>query len=918
MGFFKKVFNAVTKPIKAIVDPIIDVGTSIIKAVISPFTGAFDLPDISVDTNVGSSVIKAATVVDFNAANRPVPVLYGQYVETGTIPVFVGTHGDNSADTTPQYLYMAAIISQGFHGSSNDTYFLTAPPYYGSILSRLTINGKPVHLHKYGRTPTNISINNNYFPQYDGSTALGYTEDDAIYASGKGGVQPDQITITSGTFANRLVFQYFDGSADQPASSLLREHPDWNDDNNTLSGMHYIALRFKLQAADETVTGKTSGDGTYPNPYSSVPAVVTTTSGRSTPRITASKTSDPGTEERFETVVGENKYARYISYHKPLNSPNADGQIYASSGGPTKEKDAKYVYPITTSTTIEVTRFANFQPRKYVSGSTQPVNIHDILYNLGWTYDYVFFFPGNVSWNSDSTAYSFSTNGDINFGRLWLKHVGGGHYQFVSRIPAQQSFTVNGITVNELTFFGYNDDGNMATRINGAYPGEDLGTDSAEYRFYAPVDQLQEIENYFLDGKEMQLRVRNRNADINQVYNITSVDLYSNNDFITVGIVNEDSSKPADSFYTTVPIDSTIYIEIKQGIPIVVPEPASWDIAFQSGYNSEGLRYQSYGCDNNPIEFILDYCLNPNYGLGLSLEQLDKQSFIDASFACDRIPEANDYANRELKLGFTETNTATDRNIYMNGENATVGDGGVGQQLKLTGNGKDRIFKIDTGEKLIDNLNRILSSIGAYMYYADGKFKIKIENAGVPINNELIPPITALPITATITDDNIIETATISTSALNDRFNQLKLDYTDFAFNSQPNSVLVPDPIEDSTNIRTNYLNEDAGKILEGAFTIPSIFFKEDAKKHATLLLKKSRGQPMLNTRINAVGFNLAPGDFVRINSVALDVNDVYRITDVALNGDHTLTLNCIKHIPEFYDITDTGQVFEAHRDILQ
>ena len=42
MGFFKKIFRAVTKPIKAIVDPVLDLGASIVKAVISPFTGAFE------------------------------------------------------------------------------------------------------------------------------------------------------------------------------------------------------------------------------------------------------------------------------------------------------------------------------------------------------------------------------------------------------------------------------------------------------------------------------------------------------------------------------------------------------------------------------------------------------------------------------------------------------------------------------------------------------------------------------------------------------------------------------------------------------------------------------------------------------------------------------------------------------------
>ena len=64
---------------------------------------------------------------------------------------------------------------------------------------------------------------------YDGSTALSKTDSSGgIFASGKGGVQPAQHSITKGTFADRLVIQYFDGSSDQPVSSLLNEHPEWS------------------------------------------------------------------------------------------------------------------------------------------------------------------------------------------------------------------------------------------------------------------------------------------------------------------------------------------------------------------------------------------------------------------------------------------------------------------------------------------------------------------------------------------------------------------------------------------------------------------------------------------------------------------------------------------------------------------
>ena len=51
MGWFKRIFRAPVRIIRAVVDPIIDVGTNIVKAVTSPFTGAFDVPDESIETS---------------------------------------------------------------------------------------------------------------------------------------------------------------------------------------------------------------------------------------------------------------------------------------------------------------------------------------------------------------------------------------------------------------------------------------------------------------------------------------------------------------------------------------------------------------------------------------------------------------------------------------------------------------------------------------------------------------------------------------------------------------------------------------------------------------------------------------------------------------------------------------------------
>tara|TARA_A100000172_G_scaffold81110_1_gene73042 strand:+ start:21712 stop:24453 length:2742 start_codon:yes stop_codon:yes gene_type:complete len=906
-SFVKKVFRAPVRIVKAIVDPVLDFATNTFKAIISPFTGGFDLPDVSVNVDAGTNEIKAATSVDFSAANRAVPVLYGHKIESGTIPVFIGTFGDNSADTSRQYLYMAAIISQGFHGSHAEA----VDPGMGSLLSRMTINGKPVHLG--GITNT---ANPNYSQGYDGSTALNLQEaDGGIFASGKGGVQPAQHSITKGTFANRLKIQYFDGSADQPVSSLLNEHPEWSPTGQSkLSGMHYVALRFLIQAADVTVGGS-DGNGTFGNPYSGLPAVVTTTSGRNTPNIMSGNAVDPGYTEKSYPLFSEpaTNFFR-ISHHKPLGVPNADGIL----GG--VDNVDKHTETVESDTTIQYERYRYFQPTKeVVSHNPQTVNIHDILFKKGWTYPFVYFLPGSYTYNSDSSSDT-PGYGDEDRGQ-WLKHVGGSHYQFVSKATNTLLTTVADST---LTFFAY--DSNMTEAIiNGVTPAEQTGdSTTAEYRWYGTQEQCQLIANgYKVSPNDDNLRIRDYDAGTTQTYKITAINEANISDaaapFLTLGLHNEDSSAVGSNFYTTVPIGAEVTIE--QNVNSLANKDkisAQWETAFADNvYLTEGLPYQAYTCDSNPVEMLLDYLLNPNYGVGVSVHDIDKKSFQLASIACDTIPSYYDFDNTQFFMGGGGSLNVFDRNEYMYGEGATTGSSANGSSIQTMNNSYDRIYRIDTNRTHLENINTILASIGATMPVIDGKFHLQLENAGIPDASEAIPPVTALPITATITDDHVIDGITVATSSVNDKFNQIKIDYTSIIDNSQPASVMSPDPVEDSTSIRVNYLAEDNNKKLEGNFSFPSIYDEVSAKKIATLLLKKSRGQPIVNLTASAIAMGCVPGDFVRVTSDRLKMDDVYRVTAATVNEDHTVALSCIRHVPEFYDITDEGQTFEARRDIM-
>ena len=486
MGWFKRIFRAPIKILKKVVDPIIDLGTNIVKAVVTPFTGGFDVPEesmeLSGDFAPALASIKSNIIVDFNGANRSIPVIYGTQVDVAVIPVFVGVQGDSAG--SKQYLYMAGVISQGFHGGCIRQGTRTQPDaYIGARLVRMTINGKAVHFRTGAHTDSNPSYR---IYGSAGSQQYRYTGHEGIFASGLGAHHPQTYSITRGTFANRCQIQYFDGSADQPASTLLQEHSDWTADHK-LSGLHYVAMRFELKSADEVINSVSDGAGTYGNPYGGVPSVVVTVQGRNTPNLVAGKGIYPGYEERFNNYPGdpEDLDARnpfggtpFIGYHKRLDHPRGDGQ-WELNDSTFVSADETLVHPVDSDSTLNLTAGCDYQ----VNGSTP--NIHDILNDQGWTYPYVWCYPGRVNYSGGTSTYGEVADPTTNM--ILLKNVGGSHYKFVSKYHRTKDIIIE----NEITFFGYsNASVGTSTGVTKSAGGTTGYNDYTSYRFWGDPNTI--------------------------------------------------------------------------------------------------------------------------------------------------------------------------------------------------------------------------------------------------------------------------------------------------------------------------------------------------------------------------------------------------------------------------------------------
>ena len=110
-----------------------------------------------------------------------------------------------------------------------------------------------------------------------------------------------------------------------------------------------------------------------------------------------------------------------------------------------------------------------------------------------------------------------------------------------------------------------------------------------------------------------------------------------------------------------------------------------------SAYASLTKTYES-GVGNNPVNCLLDYMLNPRYGAGMNINNINPESFRIA-------------AN---KLNQTVTYTE---------------DGIEGPAMTING-------VIHTQNQLFDNIKQLLQSSRSMMPFIQGKYKVKVEDAG--------------------------------------------------------------------------------------------------------------------------------------------------------------------------------------------
>jgi hypothetical protein len=269
-------------------------------------------------------------------------------------------------------------------------------------------------------------------------------------------------------------------------------------------------------------------------------------------------------------------------------------------------------------------------------------------------------------------------------------------------------------------------------------------------------------------------------------------------------------------------------------------------------YNAS-LVAQTASYSTNPAWCLLDYLTNARYGKGLSVSEMNLQTFYDASQICE--------------TQVTPYSGGSDINIF------------------------DCNTALDTSLSIIENVRELLKGCRGYLPYTAGKYELIIETTGTA--------------SITLTEDDIIDGYTLSSPEKNSKFNRVIVSYVNPERNYQVDEVQFP-PIDDSglpsADQHATMKTADGEYLLEGRFDFQTITSPYQAEEMAEIILRRSRESLTLSINVAFNSYDLAIGDIVNITHSSLGFSaKPFRVLSLTFNEDFTVGLNLVEYQSTHY-----------------
>ena len=282
------------------------------------------------------------------------------------------------------------------------------------------------------------------------------------------------------------------------------------------------------------------------------------------------------------------------------------------------------------------------------------------------------------------------------------------------------------------------------------------------------------------------------------------------------------------------------------------------------GYNTASYR-ERYS--TNPAEILLDYLRNPRYGKGLRNDEINWSSFRTAASKCNQ--EVTYYSGQSYKGPILTTNIV-----------------------------------LDTGQTLFNNTKSLLTNMRGYLPYVEGRYKLKIEDAGNPTD---ILSGSAV-ISKTFTRDNIVGNITYTGIDRGSKYTRVKVKYVSPDDKWTVQEVYYPYGDDSSVAQEQRWIEADGGRKNEMEITFPGVTNAAIAYMMARTIALKSRYQDSLSFKADSTAFDLEVGDIIHVNANILNFSGAnkitsedipWRVVSIKMNNDMTFDVGAVRN-PDF------------------
>ena len=206
---------------------------------------------------------------------------------------------------------------------------------------------------------------------------------------------------------------------------------------------------------------------------------------------------------------------------------------------------------------------------------------------------------------------------------------------------------------------------------------------------------------------------------------------------------------------------------------------------------------------------------------------------------------------------------------------------------------------VDTNQKVIDNVKKLLNPMRSLFTYNNGVYKLKIEGTGSAVK--------------TITSDHVVGGAKVLGERKNNKYNRVIGTYVNPFKNWQNDTVSFP-PADD-TNVESEFkhatmLADDNNTLLEGNFEFPNVTNTYNAEALCEVILRRSRNQLQIQLTLTSEFLELEIGDIVAITypSGGFDAKP-FRVLGIEINEDLTVNVQLFEHQDNFYDFNEKNPI---------